>query len=374
MRLRRISETDGGPGCRFLSVAAPLLGRGGLLICLIHSTSHPGRCEAGGEQYAERGAAKQERSTWEGNERKGVDTLSDPGWLISILLPPKGPMYRPICTRLPPLVLLMALSLSPSTVVEAQSNNVPDAGSPTANSMEVKVKIAQAAVEYLWGRAGSLKKTVAIRPILQRRSYGRERVEQAKTLAKELANRFDKPLGPVIDSDVSPLRVSIPQVCGDSTAEITITHHGPSTVKGEVHILRLRLQQRGEKWKVKRLLNEAQFQISDPALPWSKISFPVEQNPKLIGGREALQDSVEYPSLARKARIESRVIVQFFVDWDGEVRIPKVVHGGHELLNDAAIEAVRKQKFKPGTLRGEPVRVPMSVPVLFELPDSLSPR
>ncbi len=98
-----------------------------------------------------------------------------------------------------------------------------------------------------------------------------------------------------------------------------------------------------------------------------EIFVVVEEQPELIGGMAALQKAVEYPKMARKAGIEGRVIVQFVVDEHGNVQNPTVTRGVHTLLNEAALEAVKKQKFKPGKQRGEPVKVQMSLPVSFEL-------
>lgn len=98
-----------------------------------------------------------------------------------------------------------------------------------------------------------------------------------------------------------------------------------------------------------------------------EIFVAVEEQPELIGGMQALQDDVKYPEFAKKAGLEGRVIVQFVVDENGDVQNPRVTRGVHELLDKAAIEAVKKQKFKPGKQRGTPVKVRMSLPVTFRL-------
>ena len=98
-----------------------------------------------------------------------------------------------------------------------------------------------------------------------------------------------------------------------------------------------------------------------------EIFMVVENQPELIGGMKALQQSVDYPDFAKKAGIEGRVIVQFVVDEKGNVKNPKVTRGVHKLLNEEAIKAVKDQKFKPGKQRGKPVKVQMSLPVTFRL-------
>ncbi|MCS3631254.1 protein TonB [Salinibacter ruber] len=98
-----------------------------------------------------------------------------------------------------------------------------------------------------------------------------------------------------------------------------------------------------------------------------EIFMVVENQPKLVGGMRALQQSVEYPEFAKKAGIEGRVIVQFVVDEQGNVKNPKVTRGVHKLLNEEAVKAVKEQSFKPGKQRGQAVKVQMSLPVTFRL-------
>jgi TonB family C-terminal domain len=93
----------------------------------------------------------------------------------------------------------------------------------------------------------------------------------------------------------------------------------------------------------------------------------VEQSPSLIGGKKALYESVEYPSFARETGIEGRIVVQFVVDEEGNVQNPTILKSVHELLNEAALEAIKKQKFEPGRQRGRPVKVRMERTIVFQL-------
>lgn len=99
----------------------------------------------------------------------------------------------------------------------------------------------------------------------------------------------------------------------------------------------------------------------------NEIFVAVEENPELIGGMASLREDVEYPAIAKKAGVEGRVIVRFVVGKDGSVQEPKVIRSVHSLLDKAALEAVKQQKFKPGKQRGRPVRVQMSLPVSFKI-------
>ncbi|NBB72705.1 MAG: TonB family protein [Bacteroidetes bacterium] len=98
-----------------------------------------------------------------------------------------------------------------------------------------------------------------------------------------------------------------------------------------------------------------------------EVFIVVEERPKLIGGLSALQEAVEYPEFAKKAGIEGAVFVQFIVDERGQVTNVQVTRGVHKLLDEAAVEAVRKMRFEPGKQRGKPVKVQMSLPVRFYL-------
>jgi protein TonB len=98
-----------------------------------------------------------------------------------------------------------------------------------------------------------------------------------------------------------------------------------------------------------------------------EVFVVVENQPELIGGMKALNEEVNYPDFARKAGIEGRVFVQFVVDEEGNVQNPQVTRGVHKLLNQEALRAVKKMKFKPGKQRGNAVKVQMSLPVTFRL-------
>jgi periplasmic protein TonB len=91
--------------------------------------------------------------------------------------------------------------------------------------------------------------------------------------------------------------------------------------------------------------------------------------PELIGGLEAVQDLIRYPEMARRANIEGTVHLQFIVDENGRVVDPVVVRGIGGGCDEAALEAVRQVRFRPGVQRGRPVKVRFSIPVRFRLRD-----
>ncbi|MCY3999280.1 MAG: energy transducer TonB [Bacteroidetes bacterium] len=94
----------------------------------------------------------------------------------------------------------------------------------------------------------------------------------------------------------------------------------------------------------------------------------VEQMPELIGGIGGLQSKARYPEIARKANVEGRVIVQFIVDENGNVREPTILRGISGGCDEEAIRVITEHaKFVPGRQRGRPVQVKMSLPIVFKL-------
>ena len=98
-----------------------------------------------------------------------------------------------------------------------------------------------------------------------------------------------------------------------------------------------------------------------------QVFVVVENMPELIGGLAALQREIRYPVIAKKAGIEGRVILQFIVDEQGRVTESKVVRGIGGGCDEEALRALQTARFRPGTQRGKPVKVKMSLPVTFKL-------
>ena len=89
--------------------------------------------------------------------------------------------------------------------------------------------------------------------------------------------------------------------------------------------------------------------------------------PEPIGGISAIQQKIEYPEIAKRAGVEGKVYVIAFVDEDGNVTGAKIIKGIGAGCDEAALDAVRKTKFKPGKQRGTPVKVQVSIPIVFKL-------
>jgi protein TonB len=75
----------------------------------------------------------------------------------------------------------------------------------------------------------------------------------------------------------------------------------------------------------------------------------------------------EYAEEARKAKYQGTVQLYVEIDATGRTRNMKVLHGLGLGLDDKAMEAVAKWKFKPGTKDGKPVPVMALIDVVFRL-------
>ena len=73
-----------------------------------------------------------------------------------------------------------------------------------------------------------------------------------------------------------------------------------------------------------------------------------------------------YPEIARQARVSGTVILEAVIDESGVVRDVKVLRSV-ELLDRAAVEAVRKWRYTPTRLNGVAVPIIMTVSVAFSL-------
>jgi protein TonB len=78
------------------------------------------------------------------------------------------------------------------------------------------------------------------------------------------------------------------------------------------------------------------------------------------------KDLPAYPETARRMKIEGKVDVDAQVDEQGKVVTATAING-HVLLQDAAVEAVKKWKFKPAALNGKNVPSSSRVSVVFRL-------
>ena len=98
----------------------------------------------------------------------------------------------------------------------------------------------------------------------------------------------------------------------------------------------------------------------------------VEKSPEFPGGNDSLYAfigrNIKYPEMAKKNKIEGRVFVTFVVEKDGQVSSAKILRDIGGGCGEEALRVVNSMpKWKPGTQRGNPVRVQFNLPIMFQL-------
>jgi periplasmic protein TonB len=73
-----------------------------------------------------------------------------------------------------------------------------------------------------------------------------------------------------------------------------------------------------------------------------------------------------YPALAKDTRLQGVVVIDAVIDEQGAVVEMRVV-SGHPLLIPAALDALRKWKYEPTNLNGQPIAVDLVVTINFQL-------
>jgi len=109
--------------------------------------------------------------------------------------------------------------------------------------------------------------------------------------------------------------------------------------------------------------------VEDKAFePEPKFYLQADVMPEPVGGMDKLQKKVHYPTEAKERGIQGTVKVQVFIDQNGEVKQAEVVEGIGFGCDESARIAVYYTKFKPGFIKGKPVKIQMIIPIEFKLP------
>jgi protein TonB len=108
--------------------------------------------------------------------------------------------------------------------------------------------------------------------------------------------------------------------------------------------------------------------VNSTAVAVPKIATPqrVRVSSGVQSGLLVNKPQPAYPPLARQARIQGKVVLQALISKDGNIENLQLI-SGHPMLAPAAIEAVKRWKYKPYLLNGEPVEVETTVEVNFTL-------
>jgi protein TonB len=75
-----------------------------------------------------------------------------------------------------------------------------------------------------------------------------------------------------------------------------------------------------------------------------------------------------YPDSARREGKEGRVLLRVLIDEEGRTKAVEVnASSGHDMLDHAATEAIKKWRFVPARSGGKPVETWIKVPIDFQL-------
>lgn len=106
----------------------------------------------------------------------------------------------------------------------------------------------------------------------------------------------------------------------------------------------------------------------------SPIKMPEEPEivhlvPELLSSPPKLiyREQIIYPFIAKHNGIEGTVHVQFILSKRGVPEHLQIIKSSNDLLNEAALKAIEKYRYKPGFQDLLPVRVKMIIPVQFRL-------
>jgi protein TonB len=104
----------------------------------------------------------------------------------------------------------------------------------------------------------------------------------------------------------------------------------------------------------------------------SPMELPLPAGPLRVGGDVSAPVAISqvppaYPMMARSSRVEGEVVLEAVIRRDGTVGDIKVVRGLRMGCTEAAIDALKRWRFRPGERNGVPVDVYYTLTVGFKL-------
>jgi protein TonB len=99
----------------------------------------------------------------------------------------------------------------------------------------------------------------------------------------------------------------------------------------------------------------------------------VEVMPEYPGGPDSLASfikaNLKYPRAARENSMSGKVVIEAIVEKDGSLSDIRIKTAVFPKLDEEALRIVKLlPKYNPGQQKGKPVRVIISLPVIFKLP------
>jgi TonB family protein len=104
-----------------------------------------------------------------------------------------------------------------------------------------------------------------------------------------------------------------------------------------------------------------------PAKPKVLVAQKTECREELVKATPATVVRPSYPAEALAAKVEGKVRLELVVDEQGAVKNARVLHGLGHGLDEAALDAAQRTRFRPATRCAQPVSAPFVMAVRFVL-------
>jgi len=106
--------------------------------------------------------------------------------------------------------------------------------------------------------------------------------------------------------------------------------------------------------------------VAAPPPPKPVVTAPVRIGGNVMEAKALDKPQPVYPAIAKAAHVQGTVVLHAIISKDGNVEQLQLI-SGHPLLVQAAMEAVRRWRYRPTLLNGDPVEVDTEIQVVFTL-------
>jgi len=96
------------------------------------------------------------------------------------------------------------------------------------------------------------------------------------------------------------------------------------------------------------------------------VPSSIRLSSRLVEGNLIYKSVPQYPALAKAMRAEGTVVLQAMISKTGTIENLRAINGP-QVLQQAAIDAVKTWRYKPYMLNGQAVEVETTVNVIFKL-------
>ena len=114
-------------------------------------------------------------------------------------------------------------------------------------------------------------------------------------------------------------------------------------------------------------LNDSGSVVGNTGTRVKKEEYPVRMEGEVEPPVKLSAPSPQYTEEARMARIQGVVIIEAMIDREGEIQCARILKDLPLDLGTSAVNAVKTWRFKPATIKGEPVNVFYNLSVNFRL-------